>query len=268
MFLRPLAILLPGLALIGAFLAYRWAAESFEKVGGAEAAYVRHEANLRSCPRLSCDVSAALDRGQQLIIVRAVDGEVVEGQGLWFEVRYGDTTRFVHSLTVTSPATRLADTLDPLVTIVGFLAVLVLFSMTRLQQQAADSRYASDTDRLLFGGVAAVGIAALTAGYVMSRLNGAGPGEFMTDALTNLGAGLLGAAVTFVLFQSLLARRAPTAQAVATISSELSDLSALGVRLDRRLDALHSELTELKAAQTRHRNGSRWSAVFRWLGPR
>jgi hypothetical protein len=51
--------------------------------------------------------------------------------------------------------------------------------------------------------VLVLGIFLGVVGFIYSQVEGTGVASFTSDVLTNLGAGLAGAAVTFILFQTL-----------------------------------------------------------------
>ncbi|MEV4283842.1 hypothetical protein [Actinoplanes xinjiangensis] len=194
------------LAMAGAFLVFNSATDIFDKVGSEDAAYVALEANIRPCPATDCGVSEVYRQGQQAIVTRTVKGEKVNGNDTWYEIKYGDDKRFVHSRVMTSASAEILQKVEPFLSLVTMFTIIPLAWLPGWQARAA-AKSPIRMDRLLFAIVAAIGIGIGTLGYIFSRLSGGSPASFLGDTFVNLGAGFAGAAVTFVLFQSLLAKR-------------------------------------------------------------
>ncbi len=95
-------------------------------------------------------------------------------------------------------------------------------------------------DLLLLGVVIAGGIGLACVGYLYSRADRSSSLAFLSDGFTNLGAGLVGAAVTFGLFQSLLSKRTVTTAALEAHTKRVEDafdevgheLGQLRIRID------------------------------------
>jgi hypothetical protein len=222
-----LSIILPIVALLGAFGASIWLGRSQDRIGDASVAYVRAEANVRECPRLACRVSETYPAGQQLLINATVRGDRVEETDEWYETRYGPGTRFVHRDVAEAPATSVARTVEGLFSLLALCVIIPLaLSLRRMQESAAQVSDHAALDGLLFGAVAATGIATGTLGFVFSRVSGESATSFFAGTFVNLGAGLAGAAVAFVLFQSLLARRSVSAGELAALADNIDRLRA------------------------------------------
>ncbi|WP_433727617.1 hypothetical protein ACQP2Y_12875 [Actinoplanes sp. CA-051413] len=177
-----------------------------------------------------------------MIVVARVAGDTVYGNNEWYEVRYGSETRFIHSsfLSATSFASLGGIELALDLSVGCVIAVLFfLIRWGRLRRvAAADER---SVDAFLFGSVAAVGICTVFFGFWLSQISGQPPLPFFSDVFTNLGAGFAGAAVTFVLFSSLLSYR----------SVSPKQLDAMMKKVDDMHESLSSEIAELSRASSR-----------------
>ncbi|GAA0552722.1 hypothetical protein GCM10010172_38960 [Paractinoplanes ferrugineus] len=245
-----MSIILPALALIAAFGAFLWLGRTTDRIGEMEVAYVRSEANLRECPRLYCQISDTYRAGQQVIIERVVSGDRVDGSDEWLEIRYGSATRFVHRYVVEAPSTSLGNTVEALLSLLSLVVIVPLALLPRLQRRIVRENDEAATDGLLFGAVAAFGIATGTLGFVFSRSSGESLASFFAGTFVNLGSGLAGAAVAFVLFQSLLAKRAAGSRQVDALSAEIDRL-----RIDvlSQVGELRGEVGRIAASSAAHR---------------
>jgi hypothetical protein len=233
-----LAVLLPVVALIAAFAAFLWVGAGPDRIDGRPVRYVHSEANLRTCPRLDCPVTVTYRAGQQVLVVREVPGDRFQGSDTWFEIRYGAETRFVHPFALNPADGPLGLPVELLLTLLSAGAAVAVAFVPRLGRAVTRETDEAATDGLLFGVVAAAGIATGTAGFLLSRAGGESTVSFLAGTLVNLGAGLAGAAVAFVLFQSLPAKRTAGAREVAALSGEIERLRAevLGQVGDLRAD--------------------------------
>jgi RNA polymerase sigma-70 factor (TIGR02960 family) len=239
-------LLIPLFALAAVLLMFASVANSsFGQAKGLDTAYVHGEANVRPCPRSECVPTEVFSQGRQVIVVRKVAGESVYGNSEWYEVRYGSETRFIHSsfLSATSFASlggiELALNLG-----VGCIiaALFFLIRWGRLRRVAASDE--SSFDAFLFGSVAAVGICTVFFGFWLSQISGQPPLPFFSDVFTNLGAGFAGAAVTFVLFSSLLSHR----------SVDRKQFDAMLDKVDRTHESLSAEIAGLRRAEEEKRS--------------
>ena len=188
---------------------------------------------------MECDPTETYAKGRQVIVVAKTAGDTVYGNNEWYEVRYGAETRFIHSsfLSATSFASLGGLELALNLTVGCFIAILFfLVRWGRLRRVAAtDER---SVDAFLFGSVAAVGIFTVFFGFWLSQISGQPPLPFFSDVFTNLGAGFAGAAVTFVLFSSLLSHR--------SVSPKQFDM--MTKKVDHMHENLSAEIAELRRA--------------------
>lgn len=218
------AITIAAILLLGLMLFFGGPATS---VAGKDVGYISgDEANLRRCPSLECEPTATYHRDQQLIIVKAdVTGGESHGSRRWLEVRYGDEVRYVHSYFVTEKSDSQAETLELLVSgaavLVG-IAILALAGWRRGQTWAAMKEKTANS--LLAAGTFAAGLVVGIVAFLVAGADGQSRAAFLSSALANVGAGLVGAAVTFVLFQVFLSRRAPSREQVAELQAHLAEL--------------------------------------------
>jgi hypothetical protein len=257
-----LSIILPAAALMAAFGAFIWFGRTADRIGDMSVAYVRSEANLRECPHLHCKISDKYRAGQQVIIEGTVRGDRVDGADEWFEITYGSETRFVHRLVVEAPSTSLANTVEALLSLLSLVVIVPLALLPRLQKSIAREADEVATDGLLFGATAAFGIATGTLGFVFSRISGESTASFVAGTFVNLGSGLAGAAVAFVLFQSLLARRTVGAREVAALSAEIDRLRV--EVLSQVLD-LRGDISRIAAPSTANGRVDRESTLSKFV---
>lgn len=78
---------------------------------------------------------------------------------------------------------------------------------------------------LLAAGTFAAGLVVGIVAFLVASADGQSRAAFLSSALANVGAGLVGAAVTFVLFQVFLSRRAPSRDQVVELQARLAELS-------------------------------------------
>jgi hypothetical protein len=231
-------LFIPLIALATVLLMFAAIANSsFSQAEGLDTAYVHGEANVRPCPRIECEPTETYGQGRQVIVVATTAGDTVHGNNEWYEVRYGSETRFIHSsfLSATSFASLGGIELALNMTVVCVVVILFfLIRWGRLRRAAAtDER---SVDAFLFGSVAAVGICTVFFGFWLSQISGQPPLPFFSDVFTNLGAGFAGAAVTFVLFSSLLSHR--------SVSPKQFDL--MMNKVNHMHESLSAEIAELR----------------------
>ncbi|MGY6653776.1 hypothetical protein ACXIZN_16540 [Amycolatopsis sp. TRM77291] len=197
-------------------------------VAGKDVGYISgDEANLRRCPSVDCEPTATYHRDQQLIIVKAdVTGGESHGSRRWLEVQYGDEVRYVHSYFVTEKSDSRAASLELLVSGGAALVAIAMVGLAgwrRGQTWAAMKEKTANT--LLAAGTFAAGLIVGIVAFLVASADGQSRAAFLSSALANVGAGLVGAAVTFVLFQVFLSRRAPSREQVVELRAHLSELS-------------------------------------------
>ncbi|MFE5567041.1 hypothetical protein ACFQ68_18795 [Amycolatopsis japonica] len=196
-------------------------------VAGKDVGYISgDEANVRRCPAVECESTATYHRDQQLIIIKAdVTGGESHGSQRWLEVQYGDEARYVHSYFVTEKSDSQAESLELLVSAAALLvvaAMLVLTGWRRGQTWAAMKEKTANS--LLAAGTFAAGLVVGIVAFLVASADGQSRAAFLSSALANVGAGLVGAAVTFVLFQVFLSRRAPSREQMVELQAQLSEL--------------------------------------------
>lgn len=233
-------LFIPLLALATVLLMFTAVANSsFGQAKGLDTAYVKGEANVRPCPRSECTPTEVFSQGRQVIVVRKVAGESVYGSDQWYEVRYGSETRFIHSSFLSATSFASLGGIELALNLVISCIVAALFFLVRwgrLRRVAASDERSFDA--FLFGSVAAVGIFTIFFGFWLSQISGQAPLPFFSDVFTNLGAGFAGAAVTFVLFSSLLSQR----------SVDRKQVDALMDKVDRMHQGLSAEIADLGRA--------------------
>lgn len=233
-----------------------------DRIGDMSVAYVRSEANVRECPRLDCNVSDTYRAGEQVLIKWTVRGDRVEGSDEWFEIRYGSGTRFVHRFVVEAPSTSWSNTVEALLSLLSLIVIVPLALLPRLQKSVAREADEVAMDGLLFGAAAAFGIATGTLGFVFSRISGESTASFFAGTFVNLGSGLAGAAVAFVLFQSLLAKRTAGAREVAALSAEIDRLR---VEVLNQVRDLRDDISRITVPSTPNGSIERESALSKFV---
>jgi hypothetical protein len=196
-----------------------WVVGSFGQVDGVDVAYISGDANIRTCPAASCEISAVYTTGRQVEILGKVTGDRQPippaapdtTSDTWYKIRYGDDSRYVHEAFVDKSSLTAYGLLWPLVGLGSAALFWLLFSLRGWSKAAAvAAANPIATDRLRFSVVLFMGLVSGLVGFVYSRLNSEGIASFLSSAFANLGAGFVGAAVTFVLFQNLLTKPAET----------------------------------------------------------
>jgi hypothetical protein len=171
-------------------------------------AKVLGEANLRVCPRLDCEIVATLERGRILEAVDEVTGERALGTDAWYQVTYGNSKAYV--------STRLLDLrgisgrwFELILTGLGTVVMLLFGMVATLANRPSAGRY-FPSERLYLV-ASALGIGVCTLAFVVGQSADQSLADFWQGALINLGSGLLGAAVAFVLFEALVRRESEAA---------------------------------------------------------
>ncbi|WP_340682800.1 hypothetical protein LCL61_29615 [Amycolatopsis coloradensis] len=217
-------IAIATILLVGLMLFFGGPATS---VAGKDVGYISgDEANVRRCPSVECESTATYHRDQQLIILKAdVTGGESHGSRRWLEIRYGDEVRYVHSYFVTEKSDSRAETLELLVSAAAVLVGIAILGLTgwrRGQTWAAMKEKTANS--LLAAGTFAAGLVVGIVAFLVASADGQSRAAFLSSALANVGAGLVGAAVTFVLFQVFLSRRAPSREQVVELQAQFSEL--------------------------------------------
>ena len=233
-------LFIPLIALAAVLLMFAAVANSsFGQAKGLDTAYVHGEANVRPCPRSECTPTEVFSQGRQVIVVRKVAGESIFGNSEWYEVRYGSETRFIHGSFLSATSFSSLGGIELALNLAVGCIVAALFFLVRwgrLRRVAASDERSFDA--FLFGSVAAVGICTVFFGFWLSQIGGQSPLPFFSDVFTNLGAGFAGAAVTFVLFSSLLSHR----------SVDRKQFDAMMDKVDRMHQSLFAEIGDLQRA--------------------
>lgn len=253
-----------GLVSIGALLAvmflalaaYGYGFAGVPDVTGAQVSYVRKEAIVRTCPSTACASTETLHENQQVTVVREVQGEFTRDSSTWVEIKYGPETRFVHSslLTSTSNDEQYRFWGGVSLATVGVTLVVAVVARTSMMKRWVDRRIAS-VEVLLPLVVLGGGIGVGAVGFLYSRIGGTTVPEFVGDALVNIGAGLIGSAATFILFQSLFSgrvverprfdeREAQVTQRLERLETLLVSRASSQESVDDRHQTMLSELTQ------------------------
>ncbi|MGX8904229.1 hypothetical protein ACR820_02935 [Streptomyces netropsis] len=219
------AIGIPFILLVGGVIAFTWATGNTGQVDGVKVAYLSGDANIRVCPKVECQSSDVFKEGQQVVTTRQVTGDAIDGEKAWIEIQYGDEKRYIHKSFV------LQQRLSTIRNYWGFLTPILMCPVILLaagQRSGRVRRWAVTSptrfDGLLFGGVLGTGLACGVVGFLYSQLAQEDSMSFLGAAFANVGAGLVGAAVTFVLFQSMLAGRSPEATQIDDVKAEVNSL--------------------------------------------
>ncbi len=209
-------------------------------VGGKDVAYISgDEVNIRRCPSVKCESTATYHRQQQVVITDDdVEGSESHGSRRWLEIQYGDEVRYVHSYFVEQESDSLAKSVELIVSIAACLVAVMLLSLLRWQRGqswAATKEHVANS--VLAAGTFVCGLVVGIAAFLVARADGQSRAAFLSSALANVGAGLVGAAVTFVLFQAFLSRRTPSRDQVAELQAQLSALQAVIDRPETRTES-------------------------------
>ncbi|MDE2855362.1 MAG: SH3 domain-containing protein, partial [Chloroflexota bacterium] len=54
-------------------------------------------ANIRACPRRTCDILTKFAPGTEVDVLGPVSGEIVYGTDVWYEIKLEDGSAFIHS---------------------------------------------------------------------------------------------------------------------------------------------------------------------------
>lgn len=213
------------------------------------------EVNLRTCPAISCESSRILGTGRQVVILAEVPGEVVNGSNIWYQVEFGTETRFAHSNFVYNGNQLNWGTFEAFVApaaVIVSVAVAAAMRSRRLKALLVAAGKASSVDTVLYTCVIAVGIMTSSIGFLAARLAGTPAVSFFSDALTNLGLGLIAAAIVFGLFQALLSGRNVSQQQIEELAKSLHTihLELQEIRQNQKMDSVAPN-KDLKSAQTR-----------------
>ncbi|WP_159038752.1 hypothetical protein [Streptomyces sp. NRRL B-1140] len=239
------AVGLPFLVLIGGAIAYMWAGSTAGQVDGVKVAYVSGSANVRTCPRLSCKPSATYKEGQQVVVTKKVSGQSISSNRRWIEIQYGDERRYIHESFIMPQSVSTFNNFWFLFSVLGMVPLVGLTALT--QNPGNVGRWAvlnpRNFDTFLFGGVLVVGLICGIIGFIYSQLAQDDALSFIGSAFANVGSGLVGAAVTFVLFQSLLSARGAGA-------SQVDDVKADVITLRGEVSNIRDEIATAATAST------------------
>jgi hypothetical protein len=184
------------------------------------------------------------------VIERVVRGQHVNGTDRWLAVSYGDERRFVASGLVKERALAISNALEIAFVIVGGACSLLMIGVLSSERLRTLARGAEGPfDLGLFSVVLATGLLLGVVAFVLSQADGQTATSFFSAAFANLGAGFVGAAIVFVVFQALLSKRAV---GVDDFREEISSLRAEVKQLPASWEPGHG---------TRRRHGSRWRAL-------
>jgi hypothetical protein len=219
------------------------------RVEGVNVAYVKGEATVRECPRLACRAVLTLKRNQQVTIEREVAGDFVRDSDIWSEIRYGDDKRYVHSSLLSATSVYEQSLPWILISVLAIPTLALVSAVARSNLIQGFIEWAGrGVDIILPTLVLVLGIFLGVIGFIYSQVEGTEVASFTSDVLTNLGAGLVGAAVTFILFQSLFAgRNVERAQVTTMMQKQEENTKALLTdlkRLQERVAELQVSLDE------------------------
>ena len=223
---RNRATLLGGLAILAsiavAAVTFFWigAGASFER--GATI-HLTGDANLRTCASTSCPSVAVLDSGTTAIYVDSRTGETVRGSSQWVEVISLEGPGFVHSYFLASKGAARSSLLEVAISLIAATLGAALLGLSRAKT-VIDRVSRNESDGILFGAVVGMGVLGLLAAFVIGSIKQVAFATFLGDTFLNLGSGFIGAGVTFVLFQVLLAGRGVSQEDFHSLQHEITKL--------------------------------------------
>ncbi|GGP37980.1 hypothetical protein [Saccharothrix coeruleofusca] len=224
---KALSIVLVTGSAISAFAIYQGFSDSITSVDGKSVGYLSGTANVRTCPFTGCESSEEFTRNRQVVLRDVVDGEEVDGSNKWARIEYGAEVRYVHSRFVKSKPVSVSEGLELGVNALAVIVFMLLFAVASWQRgHAIAAEREAETNSLLLAVTFGAGIVAGIIGFVFARMDNQTTPAFLAGAFANVGAGLVGAAVTFVLFQVVLSRRNPSQQQMAKIEEVLREIHA------------------------------------------
>jgi hypothetical protein len=216
------------------------------------------QSNLRSCPRLECPVVVEVPADTALDTEKRVDGDEVDGEATWHRVNWPSGDLYLHS--------RLATTLDEGLdreTAFNLFAVTFVVAVVAIGRSATSPQPIRDGNSsaiayVMFCVVLALGLASGVLAFFV-RSSTMSVSDYWNAVLLNLGSGLAGSAITFVLLGTLLER-----QARAKVSESAKELLELSAKVDRLITLQE----EVPALDPRLRSTSRTMRVIAALWPR
>jgi uncharacterized membrane protein YeaQ/YmgE (transglycosylase-associated protein family) len=181
------------------------------------------------------------------VLVRrnGVDGDTAFGSNQWVELQYGREVAYVHSHFVAPTPVYQGAGLEILLSFTLGLAFVVLLALSLWRRgQLLAARNEPAANQIITAATFAAGVLAGTVGYVFARTARQSHAEFLAGAFANVGAGLVGAAVTFVLFNTILSRRNPSRTQIDDLRAQVE---SLGHQVSTLID---SKETAAKATST------------------
>ena len=199
-----LSTVMPLAALILLLPAFLQAASTPDREGGLDVNYLAGEASLRTCPRVTCPAVTTYDAGEKILVIREVSGDTVHDSSTWSEVRLQTGNAYIHSSLLLTQPIAIRSLPELLFTIGSMLVVIFTGTVSGLQRLSVVDRIAdADLSGIVSGIVVTVGLLACLVSLQFSQVVGGSLTSFLSTALINIGSGLIGAGIAFVLFQSI-----------------------------------------------------------------
>jgi hypothetical protein len=200
------------------------------------------ESHLRMCPTTACQPVTVLGDGTELIVLGAREGELVEGSVVWMEALSAEGRGFIHISLVDVPSVQGSGEILIVVGVIALALIAVVLNVIMFVKGTLIRRVMnySWSNPALFIVVLMSGLICVSLALLGSE--GVEINQFASDALLNLGAGFIGAAVTYVLFQVLVSHRSSaTDLEIAMMRESIGELRQLikgssGSPINRDLD--------------------------------
>jgi hypothetical protein len=140
-----IALGLPLMMLVGGTIVFT-ITESLT-AGTPNARYLTGDANVRTCPSTTCKPSDMYRDGQQVIVVGEATGEYTHKSNKWYQIKYGDEPRYIHSYFLNEP---LENTFELIVsTVVALVTIGSYFLIRSSRARTAAAENPIVVDRLL-----------------------------------------------------------------------------------------------------------------------
>jgi uncharacterized membrane protein len=201
---------------------------------------------LNECPSQSCAPLGSVPQYDQFAVAAIAKGDVFAGSDMWVGVLHKGKLGYlpvaqVSLLGTKEPASRF------LIFAIGatyFILMLGLFALARTRKiRHLASSGGDDFDIVLASVVTSVGVSLIVLSLFLTRGEKT-IGELLADSFVNLGAGFVGAAVTFILFQLILSSRNVTSQSIAETSDRIRETAG---NLERKLESIDMRLVGLSS---------------------
>lgn len=211
-----------------------------------------------ACPATTCATTVVAD-GTEFTVSAVAEGAIVDGSNVWVGLfRNGAVLYFpAKSVYVTNGANQLTKLGVFTIAAVFFVAMMGLLQLARVSS-ARRLAGRKGIELLLASVTSSVGIGLIVISMAIDRDN-VSVEELLSDSFINLGAGLVGAVVAFILFESVLPGRTASREAVARLDE---NLAAVGGDLSKRLGSIEKRLDQLTGSQSLRNAAPSWWRRF------